>query len=250
MSNFINSSSNFGLAQSIRASIAQEIRFETIANNISNVETPGFKSNNLSFDNLLNEVITTDYRQGHLKHTGNPLDVGLQGGDFFKIQTPQGIRYSRNGTFTISSQGQLVTQNGDPVLGRNGPITIPEGGDITIDEFGGVWVGNNQVDTLSVVDFGGVDKESDWVFGAEGATFGKLRKEGNSYYRLMDESINVVDSQTPKVHQGFLEQSNVSVMSEMVKMIETHRNFEAYHRIIQTFIETDQKATTQVGKLQ
>jgi len=248
MDNIINSTVHFGLARAVKASLSQQARYEMIANNLANVETPGFKADRFSFSETLNEVVTTDLSQGQTRHTGNKLDMAIDGVNFFTVETPQGTRYTRNGTFTLNNENVLVTKNGDPVLGKNGPITI-EGNDLVIDEDGNVWVDGANVDTLKIAQFGGDNPDSEWIFGAEGATSEKLKKSGNSYFKYDGDENEVKEAEKFKVSQGYIEQSNVLVMSEMVRLIETQRNFESFNKILQTFVETDTKATNEVGKL-
>src|SRR5438132_1410204 len=93
-----------------------------------------------------------DMAQGNLEHTGNPLDLALEGPGFFAVQTKAGTLYTRNGTFRISASRQLVTSAGDPVLGDSGPINLP-GGDISISPDGTISVGGGVAGKLRVVSF-------------------------------------------------------------------------------------------------
>ena len=118
---------------------------DVIANNIANINTAGFKADGSVFeeyvsptaraDNFLapdrrvsfvNDRATwIDLSQGPLEKTNNPLDVAINGGGFFAVQTPQGERYTRNGAFQINNVGELVTAEGYQVLGESGPISVP-----------------------------------------------------------------------------------------------------------------------------
>ena len=223
-----------GIYQAIRGSLIQGRRFDIISSNLANVGTTGFKKDTLTFDRALLEYVKTDLSQGNLRLTGNPLDIALEGDGFFRIQTPSGIRYTRNGSFCLNAAGALVTKNGDPVLGESGPIII-ESGDITIDTQGGITVGEAVVDTLSVDTF--VRPE-------------RLQKQGLSYCIYTGDEEGIVKPEKVVIKQGFLEESNVMVVEEMTKMIETLRTYEIYQKIIQTFDETSYKAINEVGRVQ
>jgi len=198
------------------------------------VGTTGFKKETLTFDQTLQEYVRTDLSQGNLRSTSNPLDIALEGDGFFRIQTPNGIRYTRNGSFSLNADGALVTENGDQVLGKNGAIIIGAG-NITIDTQGQITVDEKVVDTLSVDTF--VRPE-------------RLQKAGQSYCVYTGPQEEIVEPEQVIVKQGCLEESNVMVVEEMAKMIETLRTFESYQKIIQTFDETSYKAINEVGRAQ
>ncbi|KPA13476.1 FlgF flagellar basal body rod protein [Candidatus Magnetomorum sp. HK-1] len=248
MSDVINSAVNYGLSMAVRSSLSQDARYDMIANNLANVETPGFKGDMMSFDETLDEVVTTDFTEGQNRHTGNPLDVAVGDGLFFSVDTPTGTRFTRNGSFSLNADGLLITSNGHPVLGQNGPITIT-GNDIVINEAGEVLVDGQNVDTLKIVNFAGNNISDGWIFGEAGSTLESLKKEGSSYFRFEGEAANLPQADNVKVSQKTLEQSNISTMSQMIKLIDTQRSFESYHKIIHTFMETDAKAVSDVGRL-
>lgn len=223
-----------GIYQAIRGSLIQGRRFDIITNNLANVGTTGFKKDVLTFDQALQEYVRTDLRQGNVRLTGNSLDIALEGDGFFKIKTPHGIRYTRNGNFCLNANGLLVTQNGDPVLGENGTILMEED-DIAIDTQGRITVDETVVDTLSVARF--VRPE-------------RLQKEGLSYCIYNGDEKEIVRPEDVLVRQGYLEESNVMVVDEMSRMIETLRTYESYQKVIQIFDETSHKAINEVGRLQ
>ena len=223
-----------GIYQAVRGGLIQGRRFDIIANNLANVGTTGFKKDTLTFDRVLQEYVKTDLSQGNLRLTGNPLDIALEGDGFFKIETPQGVRYTRNGNFCLNTDGVLVTQNGDPVLGESGTVRI-EDGDITIDTEGQIMVDKTVVDTLSVVTF--MQPEN-------------LRKEGLSYSVYEGDQNGIINPGEMRVRQGYIEESNVTVVEEMSKMIETLRVYESYQKVIQTLDEASYKAINDVGRVQ
>ena len=132
-----------GIYNLIDGSMTQQLRFETIANNMANSNTNGFKKDIISFSEALETQSnsSTDFSQGSTRYTGNELDVALNSEGFFKIETPNGIRYTRNGAFSVNAEGFLVTGNRDTVLGQNGPIAV-EGGEVYIGRDGQVVVNN------------------------------------------------------------------------------------------------------------
>ena len=225
---------DIGIYQAVRGGLIQGRRFDIITNNLANVSTTGFKKDTLTFDRALQEYVKTDLRQGNLRLTANPLDIGLEGDGFLKIETPHGIRYTRNGSFCINAEGVLVTQNGDPVLGENGTISI-EGDDIVIDTQGRITVGEMVVDTLSVAAFAGPER---------------LRKEGLSYCIYEGDENDILTPEETRVRQGYIEESNVTVVEEMSRMIETLRTYESYQKVIQTVDEASNKAINEVGRVQ
>jgi len=248
MSDVINSAANYGLSMAVQSSLSQNARYDMIANNLANIETPGYKADMMSFDKALDEVVTTDYTEGQKRHTGNPLDVSVNEGMFFTIDTPGGIRYTRNGSFSLNAEGTLISSNGHPVLGQNGPITI-DGTNVVINEAGDVLVDGQNVDTLKIVNFGGDNIDDGWIFGAQGSRLEDLKKAGTSYFELSGDNQAPPQAENVKVAQGTVEESNVSAMNQMIRLIDTQRNYEAYHKIIKTFMETDTKAVTDVGRL-
>jgi flagellar basal-body rod protein FlgG len=133
----------------VQGALRQERRFQITSNNLANVDTPSFKEDVLSFDWRLKAHLTVNHTQGPVRETGNPLDVALTDEGFFKVMTPYGERYTRDGRFTVNSAGELVTQSGDQVLGENGPIII-EGNKVDINA-GGEFTGSIQPVNIKLV---------------------------------------------------------------------------------------------------
>ena len=221
-----------GVYNAVRGCLFQQLRFDTIANNLANSATTGFKKNLIYCDQMLqaHQKVTTN--AGNMEHTGNPLDVALSGNGFFTISTPEGPQYTRNGRFHLDAAGMLVTSRGDAVIGSGGPIYI-EGTDISIDKSGGIQVDGEQVDSLSVVTF------DDSV---------RLIKKGPYYGVDNSETGENIGLGQNEVEQGYLEASNVVVTEEMVRMVEALRNFESYQKVLQTFGEINKKAINEVGR--
>ena len=208
-------------------SLAQQHRFENISNNLSNINTNGFKKNVISFDKALslNNQSSIDFSLGAVVHTGNKLDLALGGKGFFKIATPEGTRYTRDGAFTLDKDGRLITGQGYKVLGENGPITI-SGNDITIEPDGQVMDAEGAVGKLSIVEF---EKPE------------ALQKIGGSLYMHTGENNNIYNAREINMQQGYLEKSNVDPTEEMIRMIEAYRNFESVQKAIQSMDEIASK---------
>ncbi|MBW2642774.1 MAG: flagellar hook basal-body protein, partial [Deltaproteobacteria bacterium] len=200
--------------------ITQQLNFETVANNMANINTNGFKKNIISFNQALEmkSISKADFAQGPVRYTGNELDVALDTKGFFKIETENGIRYTRDGAFKLDKNGTLITGSGDTVLGQNGPITI-DGSNVSIGGDGQIQVDNESVDRLMVVDFDNPQL---------------LKKVGGSYYSYQGEAKEISTVEDVGIQQSYLESSNVNPTEEMIKMIETYRAFESVQRAIQS----------------
>lgn len=239
--------------------LVEQARLNVISNNLANVNTAGYKEDRVvteSFRGLLLKVVDTRspirrsrpvgelgsgaevvrsysrFSSGALRHTGNPFDVALVGDGFFTIQTDEGERYTRNGSFHLDQNSVLVTDSGYPVLGLNGPIVI-RGNRMDIDSQGRVIVDGRVVDRLYIVDF-------------EDTT--GLVKEAGQYFRAADGALEPVLAEQVTVSQGDLEQSNVNVVKEMVNMINAARSYEVSQKVIQAQDEMLGKAVNEVGQ--
>lgn len=222
-----------GIYNLIDGSLTQQLRFETVANNMANINTNGFKKNIISFNEALemNSVSKIDFTRGPVQYTGNELDVALNCEGFFKIQSENRIRYTRDGAFRLDETGTLVTGNGDSVLGQNGPITI-DGSKVSIGGDGLVQVNGEFVDTLMIVDFENLQL---------------LKKEGGSYYCYTGEENEIFTVEDARVQQNYLESSNVNSTEEMIKMVETYRAFESLQKAIQSMDKLTEKMVNDYG---
>ena len=240
---FVNN--RLGLIEGVETMRAQEERMNQIANNLANVDTAGYKRENLTFWEMLHVTeartmrvgkgmrLLTDFQQGPAKLTGNPLDVLIDGRGFFKIQTPEGIRYTRAGQFAVNGTGQLVTPEGYQVLGTDGTILI-NGKEVLIDRNGGVNVDGQLVNQLDLADF---------------SDLSALRKEGANLFRLQEGEGQEVAPQGVQLIQGSIEQSNADVTHELTDMIDLQRNYEAQQKLVQAIDDMDGQAVNQVGKV-
>ncbi len=247
--------------------VNEQKRLDVVSNNMANADTTGFKkvgSTSQSFDEELavrfndmnREHLRTavgtlnggvkigetylDYSQGSLKITDGTYDVALEGSGFFTISTTDKngqthTRYTRDGAFTVTRDGYLVTKDGDSVLGTDGnPIQIPgaQTAQVSIDEFGNIYANDQYVNQFALVDF----EDYDTVI-----LYGENMWETT-------ENTNIIAADV-RVHQGYLEASNVNVVDEMVDMIAISRAYETNQKMIKTVDTVLEKASNEIGRV-
>lgn len=267
--------------------IAQQRKVETIANNIANANTAGFKKDRLVFKEHLTALTKgmedidipnkefspddfyhtqgaenalvkvdgsyTDFEQGPLKPTNNPLDMALFGKGFFEVLTPSGIRYTRKGNFAVSREGELVTDRGFKLLaapkagdsqGRDEAasitgeaaertIKIPPGTKISVSKEGEIFTNQGVVGQISVVEFKDLHA---------------LRKQGSSLFINNAPKNLQREKVTTSVNQGFMEGSNVNAVREMSELIRAHRHFENIQKAINTYDSISGKAANDISR--
>jgi flagellar basal-body rod protein FlgF len=234
----------------------QRVRMELLSNNLANINTVGYKSDEAVFrldqgdsepdasttegeggtDGTLSLPVIpmtarTDFSQGSLQQTGNPLDFALQGEGFFSIQTDAGVRYTRSGAFTLGADGLLTTHDGHAVMGEGGEITI-DGADIQVDGNGNILVDGQITDKLRIVEIS--DRSA-------------LTKEGYNLFKLDENRGTEEPVEFADVHQGFIEGSNANAVKIMTDLIEVMRGYESYQKIIRTLDENSSKLIAGVG---
>ena len=210
---------------------------DIVANNIANMNTTGFKGERMMFvehlvksrggERILGDKVSyvrdiatmRDLSSGALEHTGNPLDVALEGEGYFVVETDTGNSYTRNGRFKLDDSGQLVNSSGNPVLVDGGqPVFFaPSDTNINIARDGTISTQNGDIGKLSIVKF---ENEH------------KLRPIAGGLYDTEDPATPV---ENPAVAQGVLEGSNVKPVIEMARMIEVHRAYDA----VKGFVERE-----------
>lgn len=242
---------NYGLYTAFLGMRSRMRTLDAQANNIANASTTGFKAERLAYSTFeadkksqsdrqylvagSSASNSIDFSTGTLEQTKAPLDLAINGDGFFQIQTPQGIRYTRAGNFSVNSSGQLVTKNGDLVIGERGGITLPKQGQVTIDEDGSINVGNRKIDNLKLVRFNNPTTA--------------LSQEGNSLF-VANGSQPPLPISDSRVLQGTLESSNINPVLEMVAMINNNREFESLQKSV-TLLMNDlgRKISGEIGRL-
>lgn len=237
----------------------QQRQMDAVANNLANVNTTGFKSDQVMFREYYNQLVGQDLeseqelfvnedfispysrggtsfvipdhtspsmKKGIFKNTDNPLDMAIKSDGFFTVDTVHGARYTRNGQFLLDSKGFLITSSGDKVLGKKGPIQINVKSlkELSVGRDGSVLVNNRPVDTLQIVGF---QEEA------------RLTKLGNSYWAPSHKDQKPKPLEVVDVQQGVLEGSNVDAVQEMVNMINVNRTYEASQKVMQSIDELD-----------
>lgn len=224
---------------------------DIVANNIANVDTTGFKVEGTmvktdpatgarmvdgpaSLKFVIDDGVTRDFTQGALRQTNGPLDVAIEGQGFFKVQTAAGERYTRDGRFTLSPEGKVTTQAGDPVVGESGEITVnPELGPISIAADGTVSQGAERIGKLDVVTF-------DDLSG--------LSKTGDNLFRNTS-NLQPQPSTAARVRQGMLEGSNVNSILQVTRLIEISRAYESMARTIENSAELSRRSVERLGRV-
>jgi len=201
----------------------RERQVEVLANNIANLSTPGFKAEKMMFQEYLmksrdgsdpssyvvSQGNARDMTQGSLTHTGNPLDVALNGAGFMTVTTPSGDQYTRNGHLQLDNQGELVTSAGFIVQSEGGsPIVVPAGaGAITIGKDGTVATAKQTIGKIAVVNFDNPQT---------------LAETAGGLYTTTQVPQPVTNT---RVEQGTIEEPNIQSVVEMTKLMNTAHQF-------------------------
>ena len=225
--------------------IGQVYKTDVVSNNLANANSTGFKRDCVFFEVLqkarephggLKMKCQTDFKQGSLDQTDNPLDMAISGRGFFTIETPRGAAYTRNGHFTVDAQGYLKTAANQPVIGQGGWINLSTNGniigDVKLIENGEIYVDGVYADKLRIVDF---------------ADPGELKKTNDNAFEYIGHR-GIEELRDAVVFQGKLESSNVDAVHEMVSLIEIQRQFESSEQIIRAIDKALEKTVSQVGQ--
>lgn len=246
-----------GLYTSASGMLAEMVRNDVTANNLANINTTGYKKDTALFKSfpeilvqrvndqkqtdvnprpaigtmgtgtIVDEVITS-HEQGQLRESSNPFDLAIAGEGYFEVQNPNGTFLTRNGSFTVDSQGYLVTTQGDYVMGQAGRIQIGNSNNVAVDSAGNVKVDDNRVGTIrlvAVANKAALTKVGDSLFTGGQATGGNVGQ----------------------IKQKFIEASNVNPIVEMVNMITISRAYEANQKVI-TAHDTTLAQVMEVGQ--
>lgn len=206
---------------------------QIIANNIANANTPGYRGQNLVFEEYLEKIkgnedaLSFAYDRGQYQMTSpgpvnsteNPMDVAVNGPGFIGVTTKTGeLLYTRAGNFTMDQNGTLMTLSGQSVAGTGGgPITIPrESTEVKIDESGVISNQNGQLGQIMLVEFDNIQS---------------LEAVGENTYRAMGGTL---PAENTRLKQGFLEGANIQPVLEITRMIETSRTFQQINNTLQS----------------
>lgn len=248
-----------GLYTSYTGMLNEQYRMDIMSNNLANADTTGFKKEgstsqaysevmavkikdltenpntpkklgNMSLGVKIGETYT-DFSQGSLRDTGNTYDIALGGKGFFNIEFTNksgetSTKYTRDGGFTITKEGYLVTKDGDYVLGENGRIQLSTTAGTTVfDRNGDIYQDDRLVASLKISDF-------------EDTNY--LTHYGETMWDVKEGAVEI-DAADPEIHQGYLEMSNASVVKEMVNMITISRQYESNQKMLTTFDDIMEK---------
>ena len=223
--------------------LAQFEDMAVTANNIANVNTPGFNADKLKFTQYLADTgnknrdrdayaetpeTWRDTTQGSTQITNNPFDLAINGNGYFQIQTPLGARYTKAGNFQVNAEGTLVNVNGYPVLSNDGAaITLPQGArNVVINGAGQIMVDGNGAGQVGVVEF---------------ANEQTLTRLGNSMFSSPTPPTAAV---TARVVQGAIESSNVNGVTEMTHVMEVSRSVTNTAKFIEAMYDLERKSST------
>lgn len=230
---------------------------DILSNNLANANTGGYKVDREFYSLYQSEQTTpadgqqattlpviqkawTDFQQGLLTPTGNPLDVALEGKGFFTVEGPSGPLYTRNGAFKLSTTGVLTTMDGYPVRGvspANAPpkkIQTVSQGPIQIAADGTVQQDGETLGQIQLVDF---------------ANTSALDKAGNSYYRVTDPKLKATPATDVTVSQGKVENSNVAPAESAVRLVDLMRQYEMLQKAVTVAADMNKAAIDQVARV-
>lgn len=256
-----------GLYTAYTGMLNEQYRMDIMSNNLANADTVGFKKEgstsqaysevmavkikdttedpntpkrlgNMSLGVKIGETYT-DFSQGSLRDTGNTFDLALSGDGFFNIEFTNkagetSTKYTRAGNFTLTKDGYLTTKDGDYVLGENGRIQLSTtAGNTVITEDGSIYQDDVPVTKLKITEF-------------EDTNY--LTHYGESMWDAKEGAVSN-DATDFRIHQGYVEMSNISVVTEMVNMISIQRQYEANQKLITTYDESLDKSVNQIGRV-
>ena len=230
----------------ISAASGMKARMESLdmlSNNIANSGTAGFKADREFYGLYQQELPViekqwTDFTQGALLPTGNPLNLGLSGTGFFALNSPAGTVFTRNGDFQVSKSNQLQTVEGYTlrnVRDKGKPIIVDPAQQIEIDKGGVVRQGGQEIGQIEIASVPTAPEV--------------LSKLGNSYFALADSSKAAGPAQETEVRQGSLEQSNVPVADAAVRLVSVMRQFEMLQRALTMGAEMNKRAIDEVARV-
>lgn len=224
-----------GMIRAANALHYWERRQEIAANNLANSDTTGFKAERV-FARVMGDAVPvadtlTDMSAGSITPTGEPLDFAIADGAFLVVESPNGERLSRGGSFTLDAEGRIVDARGNPLLGEAGEIIVPQGS-IDVDAAGTLRVDGREVATLRVE--------------TVPADVQLMHDEGTLF--LPDPARIEQPAEERMIRQGHLEASNVNTVGSLVDLISIQRNFSAVQRAMTTIDGIRSTISNELGK--
>lgn len=240
------------LARAGRALRYWETRQQALSHNLANVNTAGFKGERVFARMMesaggtegpegLDGVIrggdsrtesSTDLSAGNLTQTGRPYDLAIEGDGFFRVQTEEGFRLTRNGSFQVRD-GFLTDAMGNQVQGEGGSISIPEG-TLTISQSGEILVDESSIGRIEIVRPGSPER---------------MTRGAGGQFDPGEQGTERLDDSEISIRQGALEESNVNPVDALVEMLEIQRRYSSVERSIRVLDDITSTATTRLGRL-
>lgn len=254
---------NGGSYVALSGIVAEEQRLNAVTNNLANANTVGYKSGGLTFGEFLsnksidaansgnnkpladkaypinvNSYVNTS--QGSLKKTGNALDLAISGDGYFVLQTPGGIKYTRNGVFSLNSAGELVSQSGFPVLNTDKkPIFLNESGsNVTITDTGMI----NLTDTETNQEF-----YSGQILTVNFKNPQYLSKYGDTMFSSTNGSGVPVQNNNPDISQGYVEESNINEIKSLAEMLNISHVYSNMVQVLKSYSQVDSSTINTIG---
>ncbi len=250
-----------GLYNAAGSMLVNQVRLENISNNLANINTPGYKRNEIvvrTFPEVLlyrtekisdkgkatatpvgraaeNVAVEETYlvnTPGAVLPTGRPLDLALQGPGFFVVEAPQGVRYTRDGHFQISAEGNLVNSQGFLIRGEFGPIALA-GEKPEVDSSGNIYEEGEWIGRFQIVDFA-----PEYLLVKD--EYNLLQASGDATPQAAEET---------EVLQGYLEESNADLARQMTDLIKVRRSYEAAQKIFQAYDRLLSRSANELGTL-
>jgi flagellar basal-body rod protein FlgG len=243
---------NHAVYSAVSGSLSALDRLEALTNNLANASTPGFKAQTLLQRSTRGRVapgaavvgtpvnraeFQTDFSQGSIEHDGSPYHLALDGTGFFVVKGQAGEHLTRRGTFSLDTQGFLVSSDGQRVQGDSGDLQLREAaqdGPIQIANDGTIEQGTNRLGHVRVVTV--ADPQ-------------KLQRAGSSQFLAGSQQVTNAPDGTFKVEQGALESTNASPIQSLVSMIETMRGFDAYMNATTRLDQVNERALTDLARV-
>lgn len=236
-----------GIYSALSGAIGQTHALDVTANNMANIGTTGFKGSRTVFKEMLAEAdgivneshrqvrlddVQTDFSTGGIKVTNNSLDVAISGDGFFEVETEDGLRYTRAGSFKINQEGNLTMLEGHLLIGDGGPVATPPDKALHLMENGQIMADDLELGKLKIVEF--KDRS-------------KLVQTGHNLWKA-PEGLESEILEEPRVIPGAIERSNVNAVKAMTEMVRISRSYEALLKAVETFRTADKRTVSDLGR--